>query len=211
MSKNTIITIGRQYGSGGREIGQKLAEKLGIAFYDKELLAIASKKSGIHEDLLGSLDEKPTSSLLYSLVMGTYTFGAVTSNMDMPINDKLFIAQCDVMKEIAQKESAVIVGRCADYILRDVAPCINLFFYADFEKRAERIARTRDLTMEKAKELITKTDKQRASYYNFYSSEKWGKAQSYHLCIDTASVGIDGTVELLKHYVDLRNSDPSSF
>ena len=211
MNHNTIITISREFGSGGREIGQKLAKALNISYYDKELLAIASKKSGIHEDLLGSLDEKPTNSLLYSLVMGTYTFGSIGAGLDMPLNDKVFIAQCEVMKEIAQKESAVIVGRCADYILRDVLPCINLFFYADIEKRAARIAREHNLSLDKAKDLITKTDKQRANYHNFYSSEKWGRAQNYHLCIDTAALGIDGTVSLLKNYVELIKAGATPF
>ncbi|MBQ8729651.1 MAG: cytidylate kinase-like family protein, partial [Lachnospiraceae bacterium] len=118
MSNNLVITIGREYGSGGREIGKKLAEKLGVKCYDRELLERAAKESGICEELFFNHDEKPTNSFLYSLVMDTYAFGH-SANIEMPLNQKVFLAQFDTIKKIAKEESCVIVGRCADYVLED--------------------------------------------------------------------------------------------
>ena len=202
---NTIITIGRQYGSAGREIGEKVAEYFGIKCYDKELLAVAAKESGLCHELFESHDEKPTNSFLYSLVMDTYSMGYTsTGYVDMPINHKVFLAQFDAIKKLAEQESCIIVGRCADYALEEYPGMISVFIHAKLEDRTRRIKRLYNMTDDKAKELILKTDKKRASYYNYYSSKKWGDAKSYHLSIDSSLLGIDGSVEIIKKFVELK-------
>lgn len=199
---NTIITIGREFGSGGREIGEKLAESFGIKCYDKELLKRAAKDSGMCTELFENHDERPTSSFLYNLVMDTYSFGYSTSTyVDMPISHKVFLAQFDAIKKIADEGPCIIVGRCADYALADYKNCIHLFIHGEMEKRILRIQEKYNLTPEKAKEMIVKKDKQRANYYNYYSSKKWGQAESYHLSVDSSVLGIDGTVELIAQFV----------
>ena len=200
MSKtNMIITIGRQFGSGGREIGMKLAKDLDIGFYDKEMLERASKDSGICKELFETHDEKPTSSFLYSLVMDTYSMGYSSSTYtDMPLNHKVFLAQFEAIKKIAEEGPCVLVGRCADYALESYENVLNVFIRADLESRIRRIARDTDSTDAKAKDLIIKQDKKRASYYNYYTSKRWGDAESYDLCLNSSKLGIDGTVEAIK-------------
>ena len=195
MNTNTIITIGRQYGSGGRLIGKKLADELNIPFYDKELLTIASKESGINEELFVTHDEKPTNSFLYSLVMGSY------NGTELPLNHKLFLAQFDAIKKIASEGPCVIVGRCADYALEDFPNCINIFIHASMKSRIERVTKNYNIPIEKAEETILKIDKKRAKYYSFYSNKKWGEASNYHLTFDSSILGIDNCVELIKDFV----------
>ncbi|PXV95549.1 cytidylate kinase [Lachnotalea glycerini] len=208
MSNNTIITIGRQYGSAGREIGQILAKELGINYYDKELLKKAAKESGLCEELFENHDEKPSNSFLYSLVMDTYSLGYSSSAfIDMPLNHKIFLAQFDAIKKIAEQESCIIVGRCADYALADYKNCMNVFVHANLEDRIKRIAFKHNLTDAKAKELILKTDKSRASYYNYYSSKKWGDTTSYHLSLDSSLVGVEGSVKIIKEYLEFMKKD----
>ena len=206
---NTIITIGRQYGSGGREIGRKVAEKLGVKCYDKELLAVAAKESGICEELFENHDEKPTNSFLYSRVMDTYSLGYSSAAFsDMPINHKVFLAQFDAIKKIADEGPCVLVGRCADYALADYPNMVSVFVHADIQARVRRIARIYDLTDAKAKDIIHKTDKKRASYYNYYSSKKWGEATGYNLGIDSGILGIDGAVKMILEFVEIKESTP---
>ncbi len=205
MDEKFVITIGREYGSGGREIGRAIAEYYGIKCYDKELLAEAAKESGISEELLKNNDEKPTNSFLYSLVMDTYSMGYSTSSfIDMPLNQKVFMAQYDTIKKIADKESCVIVGRCADYALKDNPNCFSVFIKAGMDAKIKRIIRLYDYPENKARDIIQKTDKKRSNYYNFYTNKKWADSRSYDLCIDSSKLGIDGSVELIKEYVDLR-------
>lgn len=201
---NTIITIGREFGSGGREIGEKLGEKLGIKCFDKELLKRAAKDSGMCPELFENHDERPTSSFLYNLVMDTYSFGYSSSAyVDMPISHKVFLAQFEAIKKIADEGPCIIVGRCADYALADYKNCIHLFIHGELEARIKRIQEKYNLTHDKAKEMIIKKDKQRSNYYNYYSSKKWGLAESYHLTIDSGILGIDATVELITQYVQI--------
>ena len=205
--KKLIITIGRQFGSGGREIGIALAKELGIKFYDKEMLKRAAKESGLCEELFESHDEKPTNSFLYSLVMDTYSLGFSTGSFsDMPINHKVFLAQFDTIKKIASEESCVMVGRCADYALEEFDNVINIFVYADLDKRIEKIANELNVSKQKAKDIVTKNDKRRASYYNYYTNKEWGAANSYDLCINSSKIGIEGTVKAIKDYIAMRNS-----
>ena len=205
MKQHFVVTIGREFGSGGRQIGMALAEQLGIKCYDKELLSLAAKDSGISEELFKNHDEKPTNSFLYSLVMDTYSMGYSTSSyMDMPLNQKVFMAQYDSIKNLASKESCIIVGRCADYALKDMDNCFTVFIKADIDAKVKRIMRIYDLPDDKARDMIIKTNKKRANYYNFYTNKKWGDSRSYDLCVDSGELGIEGTVKLLKEYIDLR-------
>lgn len=205
MYMNTIITIGRQFGSGGREIGEMVADHFGIKCYDKELLSRAAKESGFCEEMIQNHDERPTNSFLYNLVMDTYSFGYNSSSfVDMPISHKVFLAQFDTIKKIAQEGPCVIVGRCADYALSDFPNVLNLFITADEECKIKRIKeRFEDIaTDDKAREMMNKKDKQRQSYYNYYSSKKWGRADSYDLCINSSILGIDGTVKFITQYIE---------
>ncbi|SCX82073.1 Cytidylate kinase [Butyrivibrio hungatei] len=202
---NTIVTIGRQFGSGGREIGEMVADHFGIKCYDKELLSRAAKESGFCEEMIQNHDERPTNSFLYNLVMDTYSFGYNSSSfVDMPISHKVFLAQFDTIKKIAKEEPCIIVGRCADYALSDLPNVLNLFIYGDEECKIKRIReRFSDITSnEKAREMMIKKDKQRQSYYNYYSSKKWGRADSYDLCINSSILGIEGTVKLIIQYIE---------
>lgn len=211
MSGNTIITIGRQYGSAGRQIGRALAEKLGIPCYDKELLDRASKDSGLCQELFENHDEKPTNSFLYSLVMDTYSFGYSSAAFsDMPINQKVFLSQFETIKNIAAEGPCVIIGRCADYALADNENCFSVFVHADLKTRVRRVAGIYNLTDAKAKDKIVKTDKRRASYYNYYTSKRWGEAESYDMCLDSGKFGIDGCVDMLLQAIKLREEPISS-
>ena len=202
---NKIYTIGREFGSGGKAVGEKLAERLGIKLYDKELLQQAAKDSGFCEEIFENHDEKPTNSFLYSLVMDTYSVSGYSAApfLDMPLNHKVFLAQFETIKKIAETESCVIVGRCADYALADNPDCINIFIHADMDIRVRTICKSLNVTENKARDIINKTDKQRASYYNYYTSKKWGDSKSYNLSLDAGKLGIDNCVEMILKYREL--------
>ena len=203
---NMIITIGRQYGSAGLEIGKKLAEALGVQLYDKEMLKRAAKESGLCEEIFETHDEKPTNSFLYSLVMDTYSLGYASSGYaEMPFNHKVFLAQFETIKKIADEGSCVMVGRCADYALEDYKNAVHIFIYANLDKRIRRIAAKYDLTDAKAKDMIIKTDKKRASYYNYYTNKEWGNAKDYDLCLNSGKLGVEGTVKAILEYIKVRN------
>lgn len=197
-----VYTIGREFGSMGQLVGEKLAERLGIKFYDKELLQQAAKDSGFCEEIFENHDEKPTNSFLYSLVMDTYSTGsyATAPFLDMPLNHKVFLAQFDTIKKIADQESCVIVGRCADYALANYPDVINIFVHADLEDRIKLISKRMDITENKAKDIILKNDKQRASYYNYYTSKKWGDTRSYDLTLNTSKITVDDCVDMIINY-----------
>jgi len=195
---NTIITVGRQYGSGGRYVAKLLAEKLEIPFYDKELLAEVAKDSGICQNLLEEHDEKNARNFLFSLMSGTQPLGDSSSMyMDMPLNHRIFLAQFDTIRRIAGEGPCVIVGRCADYVLRDQDNVLNVFIKADQEERIRRIVEYYGVDPLKAEEQLKKSDKQRASYYNYYATGTWGSVENYDLCVDTGALGIMGAVELI--------------
>lgn len=204
--ENYVITIGRQFGSGGLDTGRLLSEKLGINCYDKELLSMAAKESGLCEEIFHNHDEKPTNSFLYSLVMDTYSVSgySASSYLDMPLNHKVFLAQFDAIKNLAKKESCIIVGRCADYALADHKRCLQVFIHADDDFRIKHLMETYDWTADKARDMMRKTDKKRASYYNYYSNKKWGDARSYHLSLDSGQLGFDGCVEMILKYLDVK-------
>lgn len=199
MSKKLIITIARQYGSGGREIGEKLATMLNIPIYDKELITEAAGKSDLHVDVAKKADEAAANSLLYTLAMGSNVFGsAMAFGYKMPVNDKLFILQSDIIREYAAKGSCIFIGRCADYVLRDEANILRLFIHGDLDHRRERVAaRHPEVKSTQIIDIINKTDKRRASYYNFYTGNKWGKFDRYDLMVNSSTLGIDGTASLI--------------
>lgn len=196
MSTNVVFTIGRQFGSGGRQVGKTLAQKLGIPFYDKELIAISARDSGLSEALFSNADEKATSSIFYSLVMGNYPMASGALGVtEMPLNDQLFLIQSKTIKRLALEGSCVIVGRCADYILRDMDNVVNVFIHADLKNRVERAIRVYEVPENKAEDVCLKTDKQRANFYNYYSDRKWGMCRTYDLSLDSGMLGIEGCAE----------------
>lgn len=199
--KPIIITIGRQFGSGGHELGEKLARRLGIPFYDRALLTKAAQNSGITEDMVESLDEKPTSSFLYSLSVGSYGF---SGDVPMPLGNRVFLAMSEAIRDVATEGSCVIVGRCAEYVLQGREDLVRVFVYADKDARIKRIMEKRDLKERDAAVLMQKTDKKRASYHDFYCDEKWGAAASYDLMINSGVVGIDAAVDMIAAFAEAR-------
>lgn len=200
--KKVIITIGRQFGSGGRTVGKKLAEQLGIAYYDKELINLASKESGICGEFFEKADEKNSGSLLKALAMGFTMNNAIFQSNDYLSNESLFRIQSDVIRKVAAEGSCVLVGRCADYILREDPDCIDVFISAGWKDRICRAMEYNHLEEKEAEEFLRKADKSRASYYNYYTDKIWGAAESYDLCINSSLYGIDRTVAFIRSFID---------
>ena len=199
---NKVITISRQYGSGGREVGQKLADHYGIPFYDNEIISHAAKESGFSEVAFERAEEKATNSFLYSLAMGMSAYG----NMDMgfstmSVDDRLFLAETKVTRRFAQQGPCVIVGRCADYVLKDMPNVVNIFVSAEISARVKRAIEVYELPKAKAEENILKFDKRRCNYYNFHTGKKWADVNNYHVAIRSDFGGIDHTVETLIQYL----------
>jgi cytidylate kinase len=205
MSENIIVTIARQCGSGGREIGELLAQRTGMVYHDKSLINLAAEKSGMNPEILKNADEKATPSFLYSIAVGAIGMVPFSHGMpyDTPVNDKLFVLQSEIIEEETKKYPCIFVGRCADFILREHSKLVRVFIYASPEKRIERIAKTNEVDEVEAKNLMNKIDKKRANYYNYYTSQKWGKSENYDLMIDTTKIGIEGAVELIEKYISL--------
>ncbi|MBQ8357210.1 MAG: cytidylate kinase-like family protein [Clostridia bacterium] len=207
MAEKLAITIGRQFGSGGRDIGIRVGELLGIKVYDKELLTLAAEKKGISPDYLRRVDEKAASSLLYTLAMGASIHSARHLGVDVPINDQLFITQTEIIKEAAEADSAIFIGRCADYILRNHPHRLSFFIYSDFESRVHRVMHRHELSRGDAEALINKTDKKRINYYNFYTGKKWGKFENYHMSLDSSLLGVEGTARMIAQLVNIYASE----
>jgi len=205
MSKNIIVTIARQVGSGGREVGELLAMELGFEYHDKSLISLAAEKSGISHDVLKNTDEKATPSFLYSIAMGGMGMVPFSHGMpyDTPVNDRLFVLQSGIIEELAKANSCVFIGRCADFVLRDYPNVIRVFIYADPDKRAEVISKRNNISLNEAKNLVVKLDKKRSNYYGYYTSKKWGRSENYDIMIDTTKIGITGAVRLIKKYVEM--------
>ncbi len=201
-----VITVGRQYGSGGRESGTKLAESLGVADYDDLLLKKAAEESGLCEELFRSFDERPK-SFLYSIALDPYSFSMSHITSKGSIEQQVYLATYETIKKLADKGPCVLIGRCADYALKDRTDVVNVFITAPLESRIKRVALRNGISEDEAKERIRRRDKDRAAYYNFYSAKEWGDAKSYDLCVDSSLLGIDGTVELLAQMVRLKFPD----
>ena len=193
--ENIYITIGREFGSGGREIGKQVAQTLNIPYYDKELLAVAAEESGLSHEFLKNYDEKPTNSFLYSLVMGQQNLlaGVRGSTVEQLADN----AQRDAVLSVAEKGSCVIVGRCADYILRDKPGLVRVFICADRDARIQRVCRRDGVSEKEAEEMLRRMDKTRASYYSFRTDRKWGAAESYDLCVNSSRRGTQAAAELI--------------
>ena len=201
MACNKIITIGRQFGSGGRKIGEALAESLGVKYYDKELISLAAKESGVDPSVFYSVDERAANSLLYSLSMGVYSFAG---NMDqMPVNDRLYVLQHKIIRQIADEGGCVIIGRCADYVLRDRQELVRIVVCADMDYRIRRAIEQKGVKESKAEQAVRKTDKSRANYYNFYSGRKWGQTENYDLCINRTNLTDEQAVSVIRGYIDV--------
>lgn len=203
MNDHYVINLGRQLGSGGKEIGEKLAQALNIAFFDKELIKLASDESGLCKEFFERADERAQQTMLGGLFGGRFPF---ITDSTLPYgsylnNDSLFKIQSDVIRSLAESQSCLFVGRCADYILRDHPRQVNIFISASKEARIERLMRLNNITEEQAEELMEKADKKRAAYYNYYSYKTWGAASTYHLCVDSSVMGIDRTVEYLLQFI----------
>jgi len=199
MSKKIIITIARQYGSGGREIGERVADILGIPLIDKELIKDAAASGELNEEIIRSADESAANSLLYTLAMGSNMLGSsIHFGYKMPINDKLFLLQSEAIKQYASRGSCVIIGRCADYVLREEPGLFRIFIYGDLDHRQERVKqRHPEIKSTQVIDIINKTDKRRASYYNFYTGNKWGKYDNYDMAVNSSTFGIDETARLI--------------
>ena len=193
----TIITIGRQFGSGGKEVGIRVAKELGIPFYDKELLQEAAKKSGLCEKIFENFDERPK-SLLYSIAMDSYMFALPGTGVGDSLEQQVYMATFDTIRQIALQGPCVMIDRCADYALADNPDHLSIFIHAPMDVRIQRVAKRQNISPEEARKLIIKTDKRRASYYEYYSSQKWGAVESYDFCIDSSYLGLGGTVELIQ-------------
>jgi len=205
VSKNLVISIGRRCGSGGRKIGQMLAEKLGVKCYDKELMALAAKESGLCKELFEKNDEKSTGSFLYSLFMDTYSSGySSPAYMDMPINQKIFLAQFESIKNLERRESCIIVGRCADYVLAGCPNVVTVFITGEDRERIKRLMECHDMDENDARELMIRIDKERSSYYNYYSNRHWGDSGNYDLCLDSSAIGLKSCVDLIEEFSRLK-------
>lgn len=202
---NKIITISRQYASGGRVIGAKLAEALGIPFYDNEIITRAAKESGFAEEAFHAAETKATNSFLYSIAMGMGSFGGnheTGGYTHLSLDDRIYLAQTDVIRKVAAEGPCVIVGRCADYVLKEMDNVVNIFVCADMEFRKERAVHVHGMSPNKIEDSIRKIDKRRANYYNYHSCEQWGKAQNYHLCVNSGAIGLENAVACIKAYVE---------
>ncbi len=207
MQNNKVITIGRQFGSGGFDVGKQLAEELGYEFYDKEILTHAAEQSGIHIDILKRNDEKRTSSLLYTLATGASYYGShISSGTEHTIGTQLYIAQVNAIKSLAAKGNCVMVGRCADFFLDGLCDLTSVFISASDEFRIDRVKRQYSITDKNAADMIKKIDRSRASFYNSTTGRKWGDAKVYDLCLSTSKVGIDGAVKLIRTFLEYKLS-----
>lgn len=201
--KKIIVTIGRQYGSGGREVGSKLAEQLGFGFYDKNILRMNSDESGIKESYFHMADEKAGNKLLYKIISGLKPeAGQPSFSSDLTTADNLFRFQSEVIRKLAQAESCVIIGRCADYILDGTEGLLRVFIYADMPHRIERITRLGYYEPKDVEKNIRRMDKERRDYYRYFTGKNWEDMLNYDLMINTASAGVDGAVEIIKRYLD---------
>lgn len=206
INEKIVINIGRQLGSGGREIGEKLATCFGIDFYDKQLINLASEESGLCREFFERADERASQGIIGGLFGMRFPFisdGTVAANNCLS-NDALFKVQSDVIRRLAQERSCVFVGRCADYILREHPHCINIFISADETDRIDRICAIQGVDRETAHNILERADEKRADYYNYYTYKTWGAAASYHLCINSSILGIEGTVAFIADFVRKR-------
>lgn len=202
---NFVITIARGYGSGGRTIGKMLAERLGVHYYDRELMRLASDESGINEELFVKADEKLKKSLLFRIAKKSYKGEVILPDSDEFVsNDNLFHYQTKVIKELAAQESCVIVGRCADYVLKDAENVIKIFVHAPFDDCVETLKGMSSLSEEEIKKKIISIDTHRADYYKYYTGRDWQNAANYDLCLNSSKLGFEKCVDIVVDYMNIR-------
>lgn len=206
--KNVVITIARQYGSGGRTIGEMLSKDLGIPYYDKELLKFASEESGINESLFVKSDEKIKNNSLFRIAKNVYQGELIPPESDdFTSNDNLFNYQAKIIKELANEESCVIIGRCADYVLKDYDNVLSVFIHAPEDFCIEQAAKKHSMGLKELDRFIAKTDKRRGDYYKYYTGREWTDARNYDLCLDSSKLGFECCVEEIKAYIKVRFGD----
>lgn len=209
MITRSIITIGRSFGSGGRLIGQRLAELENIPFYDHQLINMAAEETGLSEERLESVDEMASSRLLYASIFGSFNATSLASGFNnMPINDKLFIAQSKIIRSLAEEGPCVIIGRCADYVLNDFPHLLRLYIHAPLEDRIQRALENYQMEASRIEENLKKIDKRRETYYNYYADGGWGKPETYDLTVNSSYLGIEETVALIAEIVKKKESQP---
>lgn len=208
MNNKVVITIARQYGSGGRTVGEMLSKDMGIHYYDKELIKLASEESGINERLFVNADEKIKMAKLFKMVKNIYTGQLIPPESDDFVSDKnLFNYQAKVIKNLAEEESCVIVGRCADYVLKDYDNVLSVFVHAPKDYCMEQAAKKVSMPSKELEKYIAKIDKRRADYYKFYTGREWTDARNYDLCLDSSKLGFERCVEEIKAYIKVRFHD----
>lgn len=202
MEDKFVLTIGRQLGSGGKAVGETIARRLGVRLYDRELINLAAEESGLCPELFEKVDEKESKNRLATLIgyLRTPFAGDDAGIQNVLSNDALFKIQSDVIREVAARESCVFVGRCADYILREHPRCVSVFVTACEADRIERLCRQHGCTQTEARARMVRTDARRADYYNYYSSRTWGAASTYHLCVDSSVLGVEGTADFVLQF-----------
>ena len=198
--KNFVITIGRQYGSGGREIGEAVARRLGLSFYDKELITASVKESGMDASVFEEMEERATPSFLFSLAVGSLSTTLYPDHMGaLSLNDRVNAVQAETIRKIAAKESCVIVGRAADDLLKGEADLLNVFVHAPMPFRVQHVIDNYNVGTdpEEIEDRIEKTDKRRANYYNYVTGKKWADVRNFHLTIDSERIGFDAAVDMI--------------
>lgn len=200
---NRVITISRQYATGGREIGRIIGEHYGIPVYDNDLISLAAKESGFAENFFEKPEDKASNSLIYSIAMGLNVFGNHGYSKEvLSIDDRVFLAQSDIIRKVANEGPCVIIGRCADYVLREYEKTVNVFLWAQIEARIKRAIDVYGMSHSKAEENVLKVDKKRANYYNYHSDRKWGRADNYDISLQTDIIGIENSAKMIINYID---------
>ena len=202
--ERSIITISREYGSGGRHVGELLSEKIGIPFYDRDIIKLSAENLGVSTGFIEKADESIPSTFLHNLTYSAYSAYDYISLYDTPVTDKVFLAQSAIIKELAQKGSCIIVGRCADYVLRDDPDLIKIFIRGEIEDRIKLAIEQYELSEEKAVESIKKIDKSRNNYYKYYTSRQWGSISNFDIVINSSFTGVDGAVAILQTMLETR-------
>ena len=202
--KKKIVTISRQYGSGGRYIGENLAKAMGVPCYDEKLIDMVAKESGFAQSFVAEKGERMTGSLLFNIASSlSFANNVFSTNNGVTLQDEIYFTQHRIIKELADKGPCVIVGRCADYILREREDCLNVFIFADNESKIERAEKYFNITREEAPAVLKKKDKARANHYKYYTDQEWGMASNYDLCLNSGLIGIEGCVKAIQQVLEL--------
>ena len=202
--KKKIVTISRQYGSGGRYIGENLAKAMGVPCYDEKLIDMVAKESGFAQSFVAEKGERMTGSLLFNIASSlSFANNVFSTNNGVTLQDEIYFTQNRIIKELADKGPCVIVGRCADYILREREDCLNVFIFADNESKIERSEKYFNITREEAPAVLKKKDKARANHYKYYTDQEWGMASNYDLCLNSGLIGIEGCVKAIQQVLEL--------